>query len=267
MADRIVQPGSTGGRPPPAAEPDRLPRWPARLQELCARLPHPGTCAPPPPLRSEIWLLLHAALSGYLHRHAIRLGGVPAEDLEDLAAEKSLDLLRRCEQGMWSLEGREPGEIVVYLSHVARNGLLDLQRRVHRRFQAEPEDEGESPWDRPAARNPGPDVEAPDTGVERRDFARALRSCAEHLNPRDRRIWFFRIFYEMSSKEIAAHPEVSLKASHVDVLLQRCRQAIRTCLARQGYAPGDMPRGVFGELWRAFRASGRDPGGRDSRDD
>jgi len=267
MADRIVQPGFAGGRPPPAAEPDRLPRWPARLQELCARLPPPGICAPPDALRGEIWLLLHSALSGYLHRHAIHLGAVPAEDLEDLAAEKSLDLLRRCEQGTWSLEGREPGEIAVYLSRAARNGLLDLRRRGHRRFTAGPTDEEEAPWDRSVAQNPGPGADAPDTGVERREFVRALRTCAERLNARDRRIWFFRTFYEMSSKEIAAHPEVGLKAGHVDVLLQRCRQAIRTCLAGHGYAPGDMPRGVFGALWRAFHAGGREADGRDGHDD
>jgi DNA-directed RNA polymerase specialized sigma24 family protein len=92
--------------------------------------------------------------------------------------------------------------------------------------------------------------------VERRDFAQALRGCAEELKPRSRLVWFLRIFCSMSSKEIAVHPEVKIKASHVDVLMQRARDAVRDCMRRKGYKPQDMPPGTFVEIWKTFRMSG-----------
>ena len=67
------------------------------------------------------------------------------------------------------------------------------------------------------------------------------------------RIWFLRVFYGTSSKDIALHPKISLKVSHVDVLLQRSRQTIRKCMNRRGYEPRDMPPGTFVELWKSFR--------------
>ena len=57
----------------------------------------------------------------------------------------------------------------------------------------------------------------------------------------------------MPSKDIAVHPELCLKASYVDVLLQRVRQAIRDCMLRKGFEAQDMPPGTFAELWGAFR--------------
>ena len=56
-----------------------------------------------------------------------------------------------------------------------------------------------------------------------------------------------------STKEIAAHPLVSLKAGHVNVLLHRAREAMRTCMRSKGHEPRDMPVGTFVELWKACR--------------
>jgi DNA-directed RNA polymerase specialized sigma24 family protein len=88
--------------------------------------------------------------------------------------------------------------------------------------------------------------------VERKEFVEALRHCTERLKVRARFAWFLRVFHEMSSKEIATHPAVRLKVSHVDVLLQRSRKAIRDCMERRGFEPKDMPSGAFVELWQAF---------------
>jgi DNA-directed RNA polymerase specialized sigma24 family protein len=89
--------------------------------------------------------------------------------------------------------------------------------------------------------------------VERREFARALRKCAEALDARSRLIWFFRVFYSMATKDIAIHPNIDLKTGHVDVLLQRARKAIRKCMQSSGFDPNEIPRGAFAELWSAFR--------------
>jgi RNA polymerase sigma factor (sigma-70 family) len=182
-----------------------------------------------------------------------RWGPVSVEDREDIAAKKSLDLLRKTELGQWNLAGRLPGEIASFLGKVARNGLLDHLRKNCRQVRPDP--------DRPPDRVGG--LPSPGAGAsgaaqaellaQRREFAAALRSCADRLQPRSRLVWFFRVFLEMPSREIAAHPDVGLKPAHVDVLLQRAREAIRECMQGKGFAPQDMPPGVFVELWRVFR--------------
>ena len=95
--------------------------------------------------------------------------------------------------------------------------------------------------------------EAPDVRVERREFIAALLLCVKKLQPRAQRIWFLRVFYDMPSKEIAVHPQVSARPNHVDVLLQRSRRSVRECMRRRGFEPHEMPVGTFVELWRALR--------------
>jgi DNA-directed RNA polymerase specialized sigma24 family protein len=174
--------------------------------------------------------------------------------MEDLAAEKSLDLLRKIVTGEADVSSRTPPEIAGFISKVAKNDLLDLLQKRGRRI--EPRDEDRAEWDIGGETGEGitmSTTDAPDLAVERKEFARALRICAERLEVRARLVWFFRVFYTMATKDIAAHPEISLKVGHVDVLLQRARQAIRDCMRRQGFEPGDMPSGTFVELWKAFR--------------
>ena len=95
--------------------------------------------------------------------------------------------------------------------------------------------------------------EPPDRRLQRKEFVEALRGCAERLEGRARLVWLFRVFCNMPSKEIAAHPEVGLKPGNVDVILQRTRQAMRACMLRNGYEARDMPPGTFVEMWRVFR--------------
>ncbi len=227
------------------------PQWPARLSELCALLGRAPTPAARDRACGEAWVLLNINLRRYLRLHASRLGCVPASDVEDIAAAKALDLIRKAESGASGALARRCDEIPGFLSTIARNGLVDHLRRTGRLV----------PLDAYEPRNghsvhldliSGPDGD-PNRAVECNEFAAALCACAEGLKPRTRRIWFFRVFYEMSTKEIANHPEVGLNPGHVDVVLQRAREHITRCMADKGHFAKDMPAGTFAELLRVFR--------------
>ena len=237
--------------------------WPVRLRELCQSLQDDADAAQKDAARGEAWLLLNSSIFRYLRYQRIRLGGVETADLEDIAAQKSLDLLQKSEQGTWDLTDRSPGEITSFLATVARNGLMDLMRYKGRQLLHDPVED-------PDFNVSGPDptrtantavrdattrgtADRPSLRVERREFVEALRICAEELQPRSRQVWLFRVFLDMPSKEIAIHPEVGLEPSHVDVILQRAREAVRACMAGKGYRPQDMPPGTFVMLWKTFR--------------
>jgi RNA polymerase sigma factor (sigma-70 family) len=225
------------------------PRWPRRLLEVHRILQSSSGEGPRRAAFEEAWLLIHSALGRYLDLHAARMGSADREDVEDLASEKALELVRRLESGAWNPEGRDPGEVAGFLSTVARNGLVDLFRERGRHVEHEEHDEREI---QPAAGSASVS-ETPAIRLERRTFARALRACASQLSARDRTVWLFRVFYDLRSREIARHPEVRLKPSHVDVILQRCRSTVRDCMSRKGHQPGELPPGTFAELWDAFR--------------
>lgn len=232
------------------------PRWPARLKDLCLALGSARDGPEREDARGEIWLLLNSSILQYLQFHTARLGKASREDREDIAAQKALGLMSRLEEGLWDVSDRTPSEITGFLSKVARNGLVDLLRETGRRV--EPKEDDRPEWDVGGSSQESTvnRADSPDIQVERKEFASELRRCAEQLSPRSRLVWFFRVFLEMSTKEIAAHPEVGLKTGHVDVLMQRARDAIRDCMHRKGYEPHDMPPGTFVELWRAFRLEG-----------
>jgi len=225
------------------------PRWPNRVENLCRELRLAPEDSRRSSLQAELWVLLNVALHRYLDHHSGRVGSFAREDLEDIASQKSLELLRCAESGSWEPSGRGAAEIAGYLSTVARNGLIDHARRARRGAPYSEE------WDDPSELEP-PAVteETPDVQVERREFLGALRGCVETLTPRLRTIWFFRVFYDMTSKDIARHPEVGLNAGHVDVLLQRCRDGIRDCMKRKGHSSDQVPPGTFVELWQCLRA-------------
>ncbi len=227
--------------------------WPRRLRELCGEL---GSATPPGTrelIREEAWILIGVALRRYLRHHASQLGPLSPEDLEDISSTKTLDLIRRAESKTWDPAGARGPEIATYLSRVARNGLVD-HLRARGRFVRAAEDEGDDSAHHGGAElDAFPQTEGADLGTARNEFAEALRLCAGALPPRSRTVWFFRVFYEMSTKEIADHPEVRLNPAHVDVLLQRARETIRKCMASKGLEPHDMPPGCFAALWEAFR--------------
>jgi RNA polymerase sigma factor (sigma-70 family) len=229
------------------------PKWPAQFKELCGELRQPRDSQSRDDARSRIWLLLNSLLSQYLRFHSSRLGRVAQEDLEDIASGKSLEIMRQIELGMWEVTSGTAPQITGYLSRVAKNGLVDRLREIGRRVAPTSEDQPE--WDVDAGgqgkatammSNPDP----PDRQVERREFVEALRECVSKMESRSRLVWFFRVLCGMSSKEIAAHPSLSLKPGHVDVILQRSREMMKSCMHQKGHEPRDMPVGTFVELWK-----------------
>lgn len=228
------------------------PRWPLRIKELAEDLKNPRDESALDAARGEAWILITSAIRESALFHCRRYGQVSDEDLEDIAAEKSLDLLRRIEMGTWDAREKSAPEIRGYLSAIARNGLCDRLREIGRRVV--PVDEKAPEWDIGEVDSVYvlDAAELPDLGMEREEFIVALHRCVETLKARTRLAWFLRVFHEMSSKEIAAHPGVRLKVGHVDVLLQRSRKAILDCMQRRGFHAEDMPPGAFVELWQTF---------------
>lgn len=228
-------------------------RWQARLKELCVTLRDSVDEFARDQVRTEAWLLLNSAIMRYLRYHVTRFGQVGSEDLQDIASQKSLDLMCRAESGSWDISRRLPSEIAGFLSTVARNGLVDVLRKSGRYVEHQQEDRTDLDRDGVQPRQVVHSSDPPDLHLQRREFAMALRRCADKLDPRSRLVWFFRVFYDMSSKQIGGHPEIRLKASHVDVLLQRARHAIAKCMQGQGFDRYDIPPGTFVALWKAFR--------------
>jgi DNA-directed RNA polymerase specialized sigma24 family protein len=200
--------------------------------------------------RGQLWLILNSVIFRSANYHASRYGGVPREELEDLAAQKALDLLTRLQSGDLDLSDREPQQLMAYLSSVAEHGLMDLFRQRGRSAQpidkSSPEGPGVTVANPAAASNP-------EHRVASKTYAKALRNCAGKLENRARTIWIFRALYEMTSKEISSHPEVRVKPSYIDVILQRTRDVLRECMRRHGHDTHQIPPGVAVELWRAFR--------------
>ncbi len=228
-------------------------RWPLELTRLQSEMERAQTGADREALRGAFWRLLYEALLQKLRFHARAAQSFEPADLEDISSEKALELLARAETGAWSLAGRSASDISGYLSNVARNGWIDHQqratrlggsgRKTEREAESEVADElgvasSAHPLDRPLAL----------------ELLNALRACVEALSPRGRRAWFFRAYYGMSGREIAAHPAVRLNAPHVDVLVQRTRQALRDCLRAKGHDLNELTGGAFVELWELFES-------------
>ncbi len=227
-------------------------RWPVRLRENLLQLRSAEDDRSREEALTRAWDILGSVLISFLRRHGERLGPLPAEDLQDVASQKSLEIVRNVESGKWDPSSRSGGEIVAYLSNVARNGLIDRRRETGRHAYSLDDDDAPEPTPDHAKGGTAPMM--PDQKVKGREFADGLRECAGSLNVRDRRVWFFRAFLEMRSREIAEHPAVDLKPSHVDVILKRTRELLVECLGRKGLASGDVAPGTFTELWFEFGA-------------
>jgi len=198
------------------------------------------------PLRARLWPLLHAGLYACLRAQAGRVPAASAEDLEDLASQKALELLLRAEQGTWTVEGRTVPEVAGYVARVARHALVDLARSRGR--ESPPPDDPDA-WDAAVADRLDPSPR-PEDALAAREFARALHDCVATLAPRSRQAWFRRVFLERPSREIAAG--LGLQAAHVDVVVQRARAALRDCMRRGGHRDIEVRSGLFVELWRQF---------------
>jgi DNA-directed RNA polymerase specialized sigma24 family protein len=229
-------------------------QWLISFADLCQDLLHSPSQETREDSRTKVWLLLNSAIAENLRFHSSRLGRISREDAEDIAAQKSSDLLRKLELRMWEVTGRSPAEISGFLSKVARNGLVDQLREYGRWVDLGKVEPSGCALDAAAQASAGCTAgvpEPPENRVASREYAAALRRCAEELDIRSRRAWFLRVLCEMPSKRIAAHPQVSTSVNHVDVLLHRARHAVRKCMRRKGHEPSDMPPGTFVALWES----------------
>jgi RNA polymerase sigma factor (sigma-70 family) len=225
-------------------------RWPVHFVETCRSLQTSSDPASADHARGQLWLILNSVIHRSVSYHASRYGGVPREEMEDIAAQKSLDLLNRIQAGDLDLTDRTPQQLTSFLSSVAENGLMDLFRQHSRTTRLETEDPTSEADD---FRLKPRGATGPTDRIESKAYAAALRECAEHLESRARKVWMFRVFYDLSTLEISSHPEVQIKPGYVDVILQRVREAMRKCMRNKGHDTHEMPTGVFVEMWRAFR--------------
>lgn len=198
------------------------------------------------PARARLWPLLHAGLYAALRSQAGRITPVAAEDLEDLASQKALELLLRAEEGVWEIEGRTEPEIAGYLTRVARHALVDLARKRGREC---PGPEDTEAWAVALAERVE-EPARPEDALAAREFVRALRECVGALAPRARQAWFRRVFLDCPSRQIAVH--LGIRAAHVDVVVQRARAMLRDCMAGKELRDIGSRPGLFVELWRQF---------------
>jgi DNA-directed RNA polymerase specialized sigma24 family protein len=153
------------------------------------------------------------------------------------------------------LSGSNPAQVTAFISTLARNGLVDHLRspKTSRRVSLEDGWEGARSIQAVARTAPSADLDA-----ERREFAGALRDCVMQLTPRARLVWFLRVFHELPSATIGAHPEVRMKPPTIDVTLARCRARLVRCMQKRGFVPHDAPPGVFAFLWEVVRLRSAD---------
>jgi RNA polymerase sigma factor (sigma-70 family) len=240
----------------PSAVP--TPRWPARVAEAATSLRR-ARPASRSGARAALWPLLHAALFASLRAQAARVARVRHEDLEDMASQKSLELLVRAEEGAWDPCGRADHEVAGYLAKVARHALIDFARRHGREV---PGFEDAEAW-AVAISESVPEPARPEDVIVAQQFARALRECFDTLAPRAQSAWFRRVFLERSSREIAAR--LGVNAAHVDVIVQRARAALRECMQGKGHPDAELKTGAFVEIWSALAGSEPAGGAEDDR--
>lgn len=243
---------SRQNNPSPAPVPDGADTatWPERVIALAHQWQADQSPAAREPILSELWLLLNAAILKYLRIHGRRYTSASHEDIQDLASDKTLDLLRRLDHQQWDPTQAGPGQLCSFISTLARNGLIDHLRVVGSKRAQEMETADREAVSPTVMK---PREEAPEAGFQRERFAEAVGDCAGLLNERTRKIWFMRVLLDMPSKEIAHHPGVNMKPSAVDMALSRCRGLIRDCMQEKGFEAEDMPPGVFTTLWETFR--------------
>ena len=154
--------GSSQFSPPPNGVISREPRWTSALIEGLAQLAGPLSPEVRNQVRCAAWPILRTALTAMVRQHMNQLGPLPAEAVEDIAAEKSLRLMLRCEAGRWNPRGWSGQQLGSFLARVARNGIIDHLRLDGPRRVASSEDGGVSaPLAHPAlSSNPATLMEA-----------------------------------------------------------------------------------------------------------
>jgi RNA polymerase sigma factor (sigma-70 family) len=226
---------------------EREAAWPGRLIELASEFIR-STGLRQESARTQLWLLLNTVIFYRIRREAKHVGKVTLEDIQDLSSEKSLELMKRLEDGRWRVDATAPEKAISFIATVARNSVIDLQRRNK---PGAPLYEAEEAMDiSPPHKQPHMQ---PDSLPEQREFVSAIVDCAAVLKDMHRRIWLFRVLLEMSTQDIARHPDVGLETGYIDVILKRSRDSVKACMEKKGFETSHLPPGVFSGLWRAFQ--------------
>lgn len=143
-----------------------------------------------------------------------------ADDLYQETLQLALEKIRRGEV-------REPGQIVAYLSSLAKNLSIQLYRRAEYRVQQSAEPER-------VARIPDPGRGQLDDLLHREENLRARRVLAELDTERDREILFRYYIAEQSTERICA--DLDLSADHLYRVLHRARLRYRRLFERSATA-------------------------------
>jgi RNA polymerase sigma factor (sigma-70 family) len=218
-------------------------RWPDRIRSLSLAWRHAKAVDQRRRILAELLPLVNAAVARYVRLHGESVGRVNAEDVRDIASEKSVAFLRNLESGGRELADLHDAQIRAYLSVLARNGLVDALRKSSRRAAVE----------LPTRDLPGhplaPETDGAEIMLRHREFLRTLCECVSTVTPRARRVWFLRVFLDMPTKAIASHPDVRMTPAAVDMMFSRTRKVVRDCMAAKEYNADDAPPGTFMALW------------------
>ncbi len=182
--------------PSPRVDPlvNYQPRWAQRVSDIGRTLRGGIRPAARSELLGRAWALLAAAVHHYVGLHASRIGPVDSETRRDISSEKALDLLRNLDSGTWCPWNDPPGRVAAFVSTVARNGLVDHLRTAGPVVRESIGDDA-GLVERTAGTARASDAAAT------REFVEALEVCAGTLGKRERTVWFFRVFYEMPSRQ------------------------------------------------------------------
>lgn len=239
-----------GAIPPDTTAPESRP-WAERVALLAEQLATPLADSARGIARAELWVLLSSALARFARSQARTLGPLTREDLEDLVATKALDLLHRIESGALVLRRGDSSEVSGFVAQTSRNAIIDLLRRERvRRGNGHAAETSVDASELAGGRSN--DAIQPSNRVEFAEVTAALEQCVETLAPRARRIWIFRTFFEMSSRDIAAHPEIRLNPANVDVIVGRARTTLRDCLTKAGMDASHLAIAGVARLWERF---------------
>jgi len=230
--------------------PEPVPHWPEKILELCQELPDAVTVEDRNRTIGRLWQLAYGAISRYARFHA-HAATVDPDDLKDIASEKAIAFLQHAGEPAWTSGKTHPGQVCSYFSTLARNGLMDHYRRRRRLVGHEIAETLQETMAVPLEAHP-------ENFVARRQFAGALHDCLRELSPKARLAWFLRVMLNMSSREIANHPNIRMNGTAVDMLLSRSRRVVRSCMQTKGFEAREIPPGTLAILWQSMHREWED---------
>ena len=222
---------------------DEQRHWPERIHALSQEWKQSGSREHAAKVLRELWPLVNAAVARYVRLHCHSYGYVDAEDIRDIASDKSAAFIRSLENGQRDLADLKAPQLCSYLSVLARNGLVDTLRRSERTHGRDAQ--SQHSVGAPLA----PEADGAEISMRNAEFLRAISHCVGALTFRAQTVWFLRAFLDLPSKTIATHPDVQMTSPAVDMMLSRTRKSLRDCMEKKGFNSDDAPPGTFVALW------------------